>query len=287
VLRVREAHLRDHVAPLLNRNAVGAAKLDIVLRGVALANAREAFGSLPPAATWEELHDLVRPRDFYRSDTRLKRKWIGEQLLRLEGLRLLRRRSDTNSSPDRPQVMILRDDGSGHSIDEPTGRFPDSYVSISGQVISSGRLATWGCPQLAAYLAAMIAERYARSDELLAALWQLKERPLGNGRWYRPVEWFADKSKTRPPQHITVPFAARTLRRGLRLLREEGLITAERVQHDPRTGKRFEGRSRLVYTNHFERLNATSTQGEGAVMDIALERLRAQMSTKSPNEESE
>jgi hypothetical protein len=34
--RVRETHVRDHLAPLLTKGRAGAVKLDLILRGVAL-----------------------------------------------------------------------------------------------------------------------------------------------------------------------------------------------------------------------------------------------------------
>jgi hypothetical protein len=36
VFRVREIHVRDHLVPLLRKNRLGAAKLDLILRGLAL-----------------------------------------------------------------------------------------------------------------------------------------------------------------------------------------------------------------------------------------------------------
>ena len=100
LFRVRESHIRDHIAPLLSKNAVGAAKLDLALRGIALdprhQGNRPEPGIVIPRHSYSALHDLVRDGSRYgdpedSSTVRLKRKWMGEQLQRLENLNLLKR----------------------------------------------------------------------------------------------------------------------------------------------------------------------------------------------------
>src|SRR4051794_9003530 len=92
LFRIRERHAAEHVAPLLAQNAAGAAKLDLVLRGLALlpdhAGAREP-GLVLPGVTYEDIHDLCRPssrftttvpedEDYDPAIVRKKRKWVGE-----------------------------------------------------------------------------------------------------------------------------------------------------------------------------------------------------------------
>lgn len=245
LIRLRETHLRDHIAPLLSGGAAGAAKLDIVLRGLA-AYGGERPGVVPPEVSWSALHDLVRDPDFYGEDMALKRDWIGDKLSRLEQLGLITR---TPGQHGRPTITVLRDDASGQHFDDPDGQPGNSYVTVLGTVIGFGRLRHWGAPEVAAFLASMIAERYARSEPGLSFL---QDRPFGGGLWYRPLWWFADREGLRPEGHVRVPFSGRTLRRGLASLKQEGLIDTERIGTDPRTGRPFAGGPRVLYHNGFD-----------------------------------
>jgi hypothetical protein len=141
-------------------------------------------------------------------------------------------------------------------MDDP-GSTSDSYVTILRGVITSGHLAGWGGPEVAAYLASMIAERYARADPWLSDVWQLRDKPVGGGMWMRPLTWFGDSDGRRPPGHIRVPFTVRTLIRGFGTLRDGGLIESVRVRRDPRTGAELAG-TRTIYTNHFDQLQYPS-----------------------------
>jgi hypothetical protein len=206
-------------------------------------------GCVPSQLTWENLHDLVRPRDFYRSDIVVKRKWISDKLEQLEAMGLLRRELRTGR---RSKIVMLRDDGSLMPFDDPGGT-TDSYVTILGDLFESERITAWGAPELEAYLAAMIAERYARADPAMAHL--ETDRPFGGGIWFRPLHWFADNEGLRPLHHVRVPFSTRTLRRGIGLLKTEHLIASRRVHVDPRTGVPFASpHGRYVYVNGFNDL---------------------------------
>lgn len=247
-IRIREVHVRDHLAPLLGRSAHGAVKLDVILRGLAaLPGENEIPGLVPSTVRWETLHDMARPADFYRGDdTVLKRKWVSANLAQLQQMNLIRREPVPGS---RPRILLLRDDGSGRPFDDPTGNVPDSYVTVLGTIVTFGRLARWRSPQIAAYIAAMIAERFARSDVLLAE--HERKLPFGGGVWYRPLSWFADEDGQRPADHVRIPFSTRTLRRGIQELKKEGLMRTARISTDPRTGKVYKNGPRILYCNGF------------------------------------
>ncbi len=242
-LRVRETYVRDSFAPLLSARASGVAKADLVLRGLASV---EAEGLLDPTISWEEIHDLVRPRDFYGDDRKLKRNWLGEKLERLEHERLLVR---SKAPGGRTRLRVLRDDGSCLPLDDP-GEAGDSYVTVLGNLFHYGRIAPWGSSEISAYFASMIAERYTTSASATAFL--NNDRPLGGGMWFRELQWFSDPFGQRPPDHVRVPFTVRTLRRGFVSLRSENLVARLRIYRDPRTGKPFkQTQGRLIYLNGF------------------------------------
>lgn len=263
LFRVREAHVAEHLIPLMSRRADGTAKLDLVLRGIALqdvhAGARKV-GLVLPEHAYEELHDLARvpaamgtaPPDLdAESDVvKLKRKWVGEQLARLEGMKLVRRERRPGR---RPTLIVLRDDGSGEPLDDPDGSSGNTYITILGSVIGSGKLAQWGTPAVSAYLAAMAAERYDPSSRAKGA----RSKP-GEGRWFRAAAWFPDAEGRYGPQaRVKLPFSAATLERGLHQLRDEGLLSWKRTVTDPRgPGRRRLAGPRNVYRNHFDRLEA-------------------------------
>jgi hypothetical protein len=247
-IRLRERHVRDHLAPLLAAKKPGLVKLDLVLRGLAaLPGTERPTGQVPPIH-WEQLHDLSRAGAYLESDTVLKRKWVSDTLAQLEQRGLLVRDLIPRG---RPVITLLCDDGSGAPFDDPTGEDEDSYVTILAGVIAFRRLAAWGSTQLAACIAAMIAERFARADPAQVQAFDLESLPFGNGQWYRPLSWFADHEGHRPSEHIRIPFSERTLGYGLRQLRNEGLIGYRRIDEDPRTGTRFRYGRRL-YRNGFD-----------------------------------
>jgi hypothetical protein len=248
VVRIRETHVRDHLAPLLSRRAAGAAKVDLVVRALA-ARHPTAGGELPATISWEAIHDIARGDLRYGTERDLKRKWVGEQLQQLELLSLVRRELVPGK---RPRLIVLSDKGSGSPFDDPRGGPGDSYVSVLGHVLRRGWLQHWSGAALAAYIAAMIAERYARADSRLAEVWQLSRQPLGGGRWYRQLGWFADEEGQRPPDHVRVPFAVRTLGRGFSELRRLNCVASWRTLSDPRhEGTIFEGGPRTIYQNRF------------------------------------
>jgi hypothetical protein len=165
VFRVREIHVRDHLVPLLSKNRLGAAKLDLILRGLALNPQHTGKRSTPGLVlnnfAYEDLHDLARGASWFGGDkaddlqpydpdlARLKRKWVGEQLQALEAMRLVRREPRPG---DHPTIVVLRDDGSGESFDDPDGSPGNTYVSIQGAIIASGALVEWDTARLTFYL---------------------------------------------------------------------------------------------------------------------------------------
>lgn len=263
--RVRERHVAEHVAPLISSNAAGAAKLDLVLRGIALlpahAGNKRPPGLVLPRITYERLHDLCRPASAYLTtvpedefpDTatlEAKRTWVGEQLLRLEELNLVRREPRPGR---RPYIFVLRDDGSGNLFDDPDGKPGNSYVTLSGSIVAR-YFPFWGAPELAAYMAAMVAERYERG--------RAPGMPLGGGTWYQPLRWFADEAGERPAGHVRIPFSTRTLERGFTALRKDGLVVVTRTMRRPGGGRFTQVRS--VYTNRFDTVDLATTAAAAA-----------------------
>jgi DNA-binding HxlR family transcriptional regulator len=256
LFRIRERHIAEHLTPLIAGRASGAAKLDLVLRCAALlprdAGNREP-GTVLSRCSWELLHDLARPADQLgaappgmdppESVRKLKRKWVGEQLSRLEELGLLRREMRPGK---RPKLVVLRDDGSGDPFDDPDGTAGNTYVSILGAVIASRALAKWGAPELAAYLAAMVGERHA------------SPRPTnpGTGKWFRSLAWFADVDGFYgPDDRVKIAFSEATLERGLKNLERNSLISRKRISVAPGTNRRLSG-PRNLYSNNFATLRA-------------------------------
>jgi len=253
--RVREQYVVDHLVPLMRSRAVGAAKLDLVLRGVALPyehRGARTVGFVLPGFTYERLHDLARPataleqprRDGDASPDvlRLKRKWVGEQIVRLQERGLVKRVLRPGRSP---ALTVLRDDGSGKPLDDPDGAGDDKYVRIVGGVIARGALARWGAPELTAYLAAMVGERHAD-----AARGFVRRQP-GTGQWFRPLGWFADRDGAYGSEmRLRLPFAVPTLERGMVSLEEQGLLHRQRITINPRTHQRLKG-PRILYRNNF------------------------------------
>jgi hypothetical protein len=253
--RVREAYVADRLIPLIRAKAVGAAKLDLVLRGVALLPehaGKHVPGTVLSRFSYEYLHDLARAADTFgafasHAETppeivAAKRNWVREQLQRLETLDLVRR----DLRPGRrPSLIVLRDDGSGEPFDDPDGSEGNSYVRILGTLIAHGQLAGWGGPQLSAYLAAMTAERYTDAARGIP-----RQLP-GTGIWFRQLDWFADPAnRYGPPARVRMQFSVATLERGMVLLEEEGLLKRERTTTDPFLHRRLSG-PRVVYTNRF------------------------------------
>jgi hypothetical protein len=253
--RVRERHIAHHLIPLIAKRSVGAAKLDLLLRGVALppdVGERPDPGLVLPRYRYEHLYDLVRagrrvgaqePGTEGSTDVlRLKRKWVRGQLLQLERLRLVERIPQPGR---RSRLLVRSDDGLGGPFDDPDGSEGNLYITILGSVISSGRLATWGAPELSAYLAAMVAERWAPGPR----------RAPGTGTWYRPLEWFADSRRRYGPDDRTpMAFSVATLERGIAKLEKEGLLSHTHITVDPHSRERLQGR-RNLYVNQFTALD--------------------------------
>lgn len=240
----------------MRERAVGAAKMDLLLRCIGLP--AENAGPRPTGFvlsrySWEALHNLLREPgilgaqqsdiDASREMVRLKRKWVGTQLARLETMGLVHR---ITKSGRRPELLVLSDDGSGKPLDDPGAARDASYVTVLGGIIASGTLASWGAPELSAYLAATVAERLhppSRQDK--------GELPLGGGQWYRSLSWFADTDRRYElTARVVMPFSPATLERGISRLEEANLVTRTRIFRDPRSKSRLQG-PRNLYRNRF------------------------------------
>ena len=250
-LRIRETHVRDHLVPMLSRGAAGAVKLDLALRlHVSRAVDSSTPGLVDADLAWEGLHDMVRPSEYYGDELALKRKWVSDKLLTLERARLIRRDLQPGS---RPRLVVLRDDASCSAVDDPAMVSGESYLSLPASALTQERLARWGAPELAAFMASMIAERYARSDPQMAYLH--RRAPLGGGVWSHSLGWFADTENRRPDHHVKIAFSERTLRRGITALEAEGLMVACWISRNPRTGKiNANHLPRRLYVNGFDAL---------------------------------
>ena len=270
LFRVRETYVAGPVADLIRSRRVGALKLDLVLRGIALlpehARARQPGHVLRHRGrlSYQLLHDLCRdparfaqqaPHDIEDDAAALekKRTWVREQLQVLEARQLVQRSTDPRGR--RPEITVLRDRCDGEPFDDPgaTATATDGYVTISGAVISSQHFRNWGAPEVVAYLCAMTADRFAlyrdRDHSADAA-------PHGSATWFRQADWFnsTNPSAPRPSGHIPFPFSTTTIQRGLRALCDQGLITAKRTTINPHTGQRFASGPRKIYRNRFAEL---------------------------------
>jgi hypothetical protein len=249
--RIRERHIAEHLVPLMTGRSLGAAKLDLLLRGIALppdVGERPEPGVVLRRYRYEHLYDLVNSgrrlgahepgTDPSINVTRLKRKWVREQLVRLETLKLVKRIPDPGR---RSHLTVLSDDGTGGPLDDPDGSEGNLYITILGRIVSSGRFGRWGVPELSAYLAAMVAERYAPG----------RRKAAGTGQWFRSLRWFADIDRRYGPDDRTpMAFSVATLERGLAQLERDGLISHTHISVDPHNRQRLQGR-RNLYTNRF------------------------------------
>ena len=273
--RVRELHVAENYVPLLKAKKLGAVKLDLVLRGVALlpkhAGNREP-GLVLPDISYQSLHDICRPPSHFsmrlpedeiddRQILRLKRNWVGKQLGVLEQAGALRRVSGNRG---RPRIIVQRDHGTG-PFDDPDGTEGNSYITISGPIIAQW-LKFWGTPEVSAYLAAMVADRYAR-------LKNPGHFPRGGAIWFETLDWFADPHGYRPQGHVRIGFTSRTLQRGLANLRTDNLVTWEhRTIRPDKPGHRFRSGRRNIYTNHFDQVDAQATAQQGQQPRVATPR---------------
>ena len=270
LFRVRETYVAGPAADLIRSRRVGALKLDLVLRGLALLP--EHSGNRKPGhvlrhrgrLSYQVLHDLCRdparfaqeaPHDIEDDAVVIenKRTWIREQIQALEARQLVQRSRDPRGR--RPEITVLRDRCDGEPFDDPgaTATATDGYVTISGAVISSPLFRDWGAPEVVAYLCAMTADRFARHRHRKRSG---EVTPPGSATWFRQADWFNSKnpSAPRPPGHVPYPFSTTTIQRGLRALCDQGLITAKRTTINPDTRQRFASGPRKIYQNRFAEL---------------------------------
>lgn len=263
VFRVRQTYVANQVGDLVRTRRGDAARLDLVLRGLALlpqdAGGR-AHGTVLDIS-YEELHDIVRdpytystrhPRDADLDETKIldkKRTWVREQLLVLEKLKLIKREMRPGR---RPRIIVLKDDGSGDPFDDPGNDAAlsiagSAYVTIPGAVFADPRFRRWTGRSLAAFLCAMTAE--GRDDGT-------NDEP-GNGRWFRTVEWF--RGKYRPNDRTVYKFAARTIQDGFSELEELKQLSHEKKRSF--RSHRFD-RPRKIYRNDFGAKKAKSRRSK-------------------------
>lgn len=255
--RIRERCVADRLAPLISARRADAAKLYVVLRGVALlkehAGARKV-GTVLPSISYEQFHDLCRdprsytidaPSDYIpdAKDLQAKRRWVSRQLVHLERHKLLHRDLEC---PGRPGLVLLRDDGSENPLDDPTGGSHSSYVTLFGSVVSSAEFRTWGGPELMAYMCAMVAGRYAANKKVAGST------DPATATWFQAAQWFTTKERHRPEGHVLFQIGVRTVQRGLESLEEQGWLSSEWRKVRPDTGARFR-RPRKIYKNNFVR----------------------------------
>lgn len=246
--RVRETYLRDNIAPMLSNNQLGAAKVDLALRGMArlpnhLGNRpADAVGRTLDRVTYPDLYELVTTGLPDRED---QRAWVRRQILTLEKAQLVERYEHDYRGHD---VAVLSDRGNGDPFDDPTGKgkSSDTFITINGTLFASGIIRDWGAPELAFYLAAMIGEAHDPNRPTM------NER--GDGEWWRSYDWFGDADGSRRPHdHVRVPFSKRTLIRGRNILEPAGFVKVAKLSRDPRTGRPFaRAGSRNTYLNRFE-----------------------------------
>ena len=268
VFRVRESYVAGPAAELIRSHRVGALKLDLLLRGLALLPAHA--GKREPGYVlrhngrlgYAVLHDLCRdptrfalqaPHDIEddAAAREKKRTWVAEQLQNLERRGLVRRSRGDHGR--RPEILVLGDRGDGEPFDDPgdSAASGTSYVTISGVVISSPAFRDWGAPEVVAYLCAMTADRFARHRERQRTG---KVIEPGSATWFRQADWFnnANPNFDRPAGHVPYPFSTTTIQRGLRTLCKQGFIEARMTTRNPETGQPFASGPRKIYENRFE-----------------------------------
>jgi hypothetical protein len=262
---VRQRLVRDHYAPLIRTKGIGAVKLDILLRCIAFSpehqGGRKHPGAVHHAFSYEWLHDLVKDEPDSDPDREpdeqqvraLKRKWVRDQLVKLQERQLVR---VTTRDGRRSDLEVLRDDASGEPYDNPATSWAESqknqmagdhYFKLNGWLIKSGQLRAWGAPEVAMFFAALLAEQHHPRGANRKAVTD------GTGTWIRPLKWFAD-GNMEPRRRTLLRVSVTSLETGLIALRRSRLITVKTVLRDPRDPRRRFSQPRNLYTNHFDRL---------------------------------
>ncbi|MGH9090288.1 MAG: hypothetical protein ACRDZR_02735 [Acidimicrobiales bacterium] len=280
LFRVSERYVADHIAPLVKARRTDAAKLDLILRGLALLpqhKGRRRVGTVLRAREhldYSAMHDLVRDR--HRFSTAIpededadpverdkKREWVREQLQILEARHLLTR---VDVGDGRHQVIMLCDLGTGAPYDDPgAARTRRLYLTIPGSVLAQPEFRDWGSPELVGFLCALVGDRYARNMATKRG-WSVPEH--GAATWYRQADWFNNKNGYRPEGNIALPFSTSTIERGLKSMRDRGYISGHRTKRNPAGGRFLH--PRVMYTNQFDRVGA-----EAEVIDITTHRRTA------------
>ena len=280
LFRVSERYVADHVSPLIAARRIDAAKLDLILRGIALlpqhAGKRQVGTALRRGSRldYPAMHDLVRdPRRFSTlapedddadaEEREKKRNWVREQLQILEDRQLLQRK---DMGDGRTQIIMLCDVGTGAPFDDPGAKTTRrSYITIPGDVLAQDEYRSWSAADLAGFLCALAADRYARNAARKAG----KEVPeAGSATWYRQADWFNNENGFRPAGNIVFPFSTSTIERGLKSMRVRGHILGRRTKKNPDGGRFLH--PRMVYSNQFHLLGAGAE-----VIDLASRRLTA------------
>jgi hypothetical protein len=251
--RVRESLVSEVYAELAGRRP-NAVKLDLVLRGIGLyehdlGKRKGPAGVIPMRRLrlWH-LAELIQPvetdvlyagqeldDDLQAPQIATMREHVRRTLELLEQRKLVRRESRPGRTP---QLYVLSDLRDEEPFDDPDGGETGRYISVPGVVIASRILAGFDGPRLVGFLAALIGEAHGGPSTA----------PKGDGSWFRTPAWFLTRYGR--DGTITFPFKESTLKKGLRLLVQDGLISVEKTRRHPRTGVRM-GSTRNVYTNHF------------------------------------
>jgi len=268
LFRVSERYVAEHVAPLVESRRVDAAKLDLILRGLALLPqhaGKRKVGTVLRVRNrldYPAMHDLVRdPRRFSMAipedddadaaEREKKREWVREQLQVLEDRKLLTR---VDMGDGRHQIVMLCDLGTGEPYDDPGAKGTQrSYLTVPADVLVLPEFRDWGSPDLAGFLCALVADRYARNAAQKAA--GAVPEP-GSATWYRQAAWFNNENGYRLEGNIVLPFSTSTIERGLKSMRDRGYISGYRTKKDPAGGRFLH--PRMIYTNQFQLVGAAA-----------------------------
>ncbi len=123
----------------------------------------------------------------------------------------------------RPLIRVLCDRGDGEPFDDPTGKAPDTYVRLLGNVVAEHLHAFKG-PEIAGYLAAMYAERYDPDAGT---------RQTGAAAGGDSSPGSVIRRRTSRTTERRSPFSTDTLERGLRRLEELGLVIRNKTTISP------------------------------------------------------
>ena len=262
--RVRHRLVTEHYAPLIRGKSHGAVKLDILLRCIALAPAhagrRQPGHVLLRVWTYEDLHDLIRDQDLSQRGTgtrteqqitKLKRKWVANQLHKLAERQLV---LITERPGHTPQLRTCAMTAAVSRTTTRRGGALQPYFTIHGSLIAAGELRAWGATEVAAYFACLLAELHHDRGA---------DRPIrpGHEKWWRRSAWFGNDGWD-PPRRTILPFSTTLLEEGIASLERRGMITRKLVTKSPRDGRRLP-RPRNIYQDRFDQFDTQASLTTG------------------------